>query len=248
MEKVPKSTINTLIIVIAVIIVSLIILPYIGENPSEENTVEVQGTNSLKVNPDLVSVYFNVETKADTSEEAENLNSEKTENLTQEIIDLGFNEEDLKTENYNIRPNYEYDNGKRERVGYIASHSLKISFSSNKTDLIGKVIDAGAESGAGISYISFELSQELRQASKSEAIKLASQDARIKAESIAQGFDKSIGDLKQVSLNEFYYQPWRLYDSGGVSSGAEKAKQAVSNITPSEKEVSASVTAIYELR
>src|SRR6056297_2390640 len=120
-HKTPKSTINTILVVIGIIIVTLIAMPYLGEKPSKENTVEVQGQHSLKVNPDLMSVYFNVETKADTSEEAESLNSEKVENLTQEIIDLGFNEEDLKTENYNIRPNYEYDNGKRERVGYIAS-------------------------------------------------------------------------------------------------------------------------------
>jgi len=247
MKKVPKSTLNTILIILGVIVVALIVMPYLGEKQGK-NTVQVQGQHSLEVNPDLMSVYFSVETTADTTEEAEDMNSEKVENLTEAIVDLGFEESDLKTENYNIRPEYDWDEGKRELIGYVASHSLKISFSANKTDLAGDIISAGAESGAGISYINFELSQELQQESKSQAISKAAEDAKIKAESLAEGFDKNVGKLKEVSLNEYQYQPWRLYEaSGSAGMDMAKAQEAVTNITPSEREVTAYVTAIYEL-
>lgn len=246
MKKVPKSTLNTLLIILGIIAIALIVMPYLGEK--EKNSVEVAGDYSLDVNPDLMSVYFDVETKADTTEEAENLNSKKVENLTEAIIGLGFDEEDLKTENYDIRPDYEYTEGKRELTGYVASHSLKISFSANKTDLAGDIIGAGAESGAGISRINFELSESLQKESKSQAISKAAEDAKIKAESLAEGFDKSVGKLKEVSLNEYKYQPWELYDSSGSSEESmEKAQDSVRNINPSEREVTAYVTAIYEL-
>ena len=244
MKKVPKSTLNTILIILGAIVVALIIMPYLGEK--EKKTVEVQGQHSMKVNPDLMSIYFDVETKADTTEEAEDMNSEKVENLTAAIVDLGFDEKDLKTENYNIRPDYEYTEGKRELIGYVASHSLKISFSANKTDLAGEIISSAADSGAGISYINFELSQSLQQESKSQAISLAAEDAKIKAESLARGFDKDVGKLKEVSLNEYSYNPWRLYDASRGES-VEAAKESISSVTPSEKEVTAYVTAVYEL-
>ena len=251
-KSIPQSTLNTLWIILGVIVVALIVMPYLGEKQGDKNTVKVQGQHSLEVNPDLMSVYLNVETKADSSGEAEQKNSEITENLTQAIVDLGFEEKDLKTENYNIRPEYEYDNGKREQVGYVASHSMKISFSANKTDLAGDIISSAADTGAGINYVSFELSQELQKESKSQAISRAAGDARIKAESLAVGFDKSVGKLKEVSLNEYNYQPWRVYDSAGGGEVAEdsvaKAQESVTNINPSEKEVKAYVTAVYELK
>ena len=89
--------------------------------------------------------------------------------------------------------------------------------------------------------------QKQEQESKSQVIKLASQDARIKAEAIAVGFNKKVGRLVTVSLNEFNYMPWRLYDSATAGT-AETAKESVTNITPSEQEVNAYVTAVYKLR
>jgi hypothetical protein len=243
-----KSVQVTLIIVAAVLVLSFAVMYFYKSNFSSSNTIAVNGNGIEKVTPDLISVYFSVDTKADTSSEAESANSEIVAKLRNAVVGLGFDEEDLKTENYNIYPDYDYTT--RKTSGYIATHSLRIEFSIEEKNKISSVIDAGANAGAGISYINFELSPSLEQQYKAKAIQTASEDAKIKAEAIAIGFDKKLGRLVSVSLDSFNYNPYRVYDSA-VSSGsapsAESAKAAVESITPSEREVSAYVTAVYRL-
>ncbi len=256
MLKLQKSVQITLIISIAVIILVVVGVAYFKSN-STEDTIRVNGEAIEKATPDLITVYFSVDTKGNTSKEAESANSLIVNKLKDYIIALGFSEEDIKTENFNIYPEYDYPtydyDKERKLTGYRAVHSLKIQFSTDEKDKIGSVIDSGASAGAGINYINFELSPSLEQQYKAAAIKTASEDARIKAEAIALGFNKKIGRLVSVSLDSFNYYPTRLYDSSsaGGSDGmiqAESAKSAVASITPSEQDISAYVTAVYKLR
>ncbi len=257
MLKLQKSVQITLIISVAVIILIAIGVSYFKSN-STEDTIRVNGQAIEKATPDLITVYFSVDTKGNTSKEAESANSLIVNKLKDYIIALGFSDEDIKTENFNIYPEYDYptyyDSDKEQKItGYRAVHSLKIQFSTDEKDKIGSVIDSGASAGAGINYINFELSPSLEQQYKSAAIKTASEDARIKAEAIASGFNKKLGRLVSVSLDSFNYYPTRLYDSSSAGGGigmdyAESAKSAVASITPSEQDVSAYVTAVYKLR
>ncbi len=244
MAKLNKSVQITLIVSVAAITLAIILI--LAFKVPTSNTIQVSGQSTVEVAPDLITVYFNVDTKGSTSKAAEDANSAIVNVLKSSIIALGFQESDLKTENYNIYPEYDYDNGKK-LTGYRAIHSLKIQVSAEQKDKVSDIIDAGTNAGAGISYINFELSPALEQQKKTDAIKAASDDAKIKAEAIAQGFNKNLGRLVSVSLNEFNYQPWPIYASSGTGGVAE-AKSAVTSITPSDREVSAYVTAIYKLR
>ncbi len=247
----PKKNMNNSIKVTLIIVGAIIVLALIGvyffKSTSMSNTINVNGQGVEKVTPDLISVYFNVNTQGDTSKEADDANSLIVNKLKNYIVALGFTEEDIKTENYNIYPEYDY-NKERKITGYRATHSLKIQFSANEKEKTASVIDAGVNAGAGINYINFELSPTLEQQYKTEAIKTASEDAQIKGEAIAAGFNKRLGRLVSVSLNEFNYYPWRVYSSSGTGEDTAMAKEAVAEITPSDREVSAYVTAVYKLK
>ncbi|MCL5018300.1 MAG: SIMPL domain-containing protein [Candidatus Pacearchaeota archaeon] len=235
----------TLIIVATIAVLSIAGMIFYQSNFSSTNTISVNGQGVEKAVPDLVSVYFSVDTKNSTSKQAEDANSLIVSRLRSYIVSLGFSEEDLKTVNYNIYPDYDYTTGKTS--GYRASHSLSISFSVSEKDKITGVIDAGTTAGAGISYINFELSPQLEQQYKATAIQTASEDARVKAEAIAEGFNKNLGRLVSVSLDSFNYYPTRVYDAAESGASSEEAKTTVAGITPSETEVSAYVTAVYRL-
>lgn len=245
-EKMHNSIKITWIIVIAVLILSFAGMWFYQSNFSTANTISVNGQATEKVTPDLITIYFNVDTKGTTSKEADDANSVIVDKLRNAIVSLGFSADDLKTQNYNIYPNY---NNGQVINGYTATHSLMINFSIDKKDKITNVIDAGASAGAGISYINFELSPRLEQQYKTQAIQAASDDARVKADAIASGFNKKLGRLVSVSLDSFNYMPFRVYDSSasGSAPSAETAKTAVAGITPSEQDVTAYVTAIYRL-
>jgi uncharacterized protein len=247
MKKMDKSVQITLIIVATILILAVGGIIFFTSN-STDNTIKVDGQATSKIAPDLITVYFNVETTGQTSQAASDANSLITNKLTGSIVALGFSKEELKTQNFNIYPEYDYNNGQK-LIDYKSTDSLKIEISIQNKDKIGSVIDAGTNAGAGISYINFELTPTLQQQAKAEAIENASVDARIKAESLAQGFNKKLGRLVSVSLDQFNYNPWPIYASTtsvGVAGNAE-AKRVSTDITPSNQEVSADVTAIYKL-
>lgn len=238
----------TLIIVIGIIVLGSIFGYVFLSKVNPSNTVTVNGEARINVLPDLVGIYFNVETLKDSSEDAKNKNAEIVEKVISNIMKEGINEKDIETINFNIYPEYTWTNNEQKLIGYKATHQLRVKLPTEKSDKIGKLIDAGVNGGALISYINFELSQEKQNEYKAEALKQASEDARIKAESIAQGFGKKIGKLLSVSTSNFDYYPWRVYENSAPSAGGVlAAKEAATNINPGEQEVYASVAAVFKI-
>ena len=247
MAKMEKSVQITLIIAISVLILASIVIGFFVSS-SVANTIKVDGQATSKISPDLITVYFDIETTGQTSKAASDANSLITNNLTNNIVTLGFSKDELKTENFNIYPEYDYNNGQK-LIDYKATNSLKIELSIQNKDKVGSIIDAGTNAGAGISYINFELTPQLQQTAKAQAIGNASADAKTKAEALANGFNKKLGRLVSVSLDQFNYNPWPIYASSvssGIAGNAD-AKRVSTDITPSNQEVSASVTAVYKL-
>lgn len=248
MKKDNQAIIITSVIAGVILVIALVSI--LSGDVSINNSVTVEGISSVEATPDLLTVYYNIETYGDTSSEAKNANTEIYNKLVVNLAAEGFPKSELQTQYYNIYPNYDWDEEKGQtQDGYIATHSLKIELTSEEFDLISEVIDAGADAGAGISHINFELSQALQNQYKAEALELASQDAKVKAEAVASGFSKKVGRLVSVQVSDFGYYPWNIYaasDSGAES--AALAKDATANITPGDQEVTARVTATYKLR
>jgi len=249
-----KAIIITSIISGVVLLIALVAMINLGAL-SPNNKITVEGISSIDATPDLMTVYFTIETKEKTSVEAKDANNEILDKFVVELLKMDFPRSALQTKNFNIYPNYEWKNEKRIQDGYKATHSLKLELSSDEFDKISEVIDAGVNSGAGISYINFELSQALQNQYKAEALELASQDAQIKADAVASGFNKKAGRLISVQVSEFGYYPWNIYtsradyDEGvGYAEDAEFAKQATMEISPSEQEITARVSATFRIR
>lgn len=231
-----------------ILIAVLIVLVGFTSLISPSNTITGNGQATIDVVPDLVSVYFTVQTNGDTSEEANSENVEIVDDLITNILKEGFERKDIQTQNFNVYPDYKYVNNQRKENGYIATHSLRVEMPTEQSEKIGSVIDAGIEAGAGISNINFELSQAKQNEYKAEAIKLAAEDSKIKAEALANGLGKELGKLVSVSDSNFGYTPWRVYSNSGIAEDAVMAKQASTSIQPSEQEISARVTAVYKIR
>jgi len=241
-----KSVQITLIIAAAIVVVALVGLS-IFDQSSPSNTVNVNGQATVKAEPDLVSVYFNVETTGSDAVEAKDKNAEIVDDVLTGLIKLGLERKQITTENFNVYPEYDWTYSSQKLKGYKATHSIRVELASDEIDKAGNVIDAGVDAGALISYMNFELSQEKQNEYKAEALSLATQDAKIKAEAIASGLGKKLGGIVSTSDSSFDYYPWRLYEAVGGSASAESAK-AATNIQPGEEEINARVSVIYKLR
>lgn len=228
------------------IIVALIISSNLPGSTGE-NTVQVNGLSEIEVSPDLISVYFTIETKAATSQEAKDSNAIKTDSVVSALMGLGYEREEIQTSGFNIwedRGGYGTPTPKANEK-FIASHTLIVKLETDERDNVGSTIDAGVDAGATLNYINFELSQEKESEYKVLAIKRATEDAREKAEALADGLGKDLGKVVSVTNSDFQYYPWLAYEKSAMdsSSGAE----IQTNIVPSDQVVSASVTVVYKL-
>jgi len=238
----------TSIIVGAILVVALVAgLIYWNVN-APKNTLEVSGQSVVKAMPDIVSVYFSVETLGADAQTAKDNNSAIVDKVIVNLLKIGLERKDIVTENFNIYEDFVWENNRQRSRGFKAVHSLKVQLASDKMDKVGDVIDAGVDGGARISYINFELSQEKENEYKALAFKNAAEDARIKAESIATGLGKSIAkDPVSVSVQEFGYMPWRVFGQEGVMVSAAEAKSAATSIQPGERDVSGNVVVVFKL-
>ena len=149
-----------------IIVLGIVFLALLGTyvifqvSPVSGNTINAEGVSQIKAVPDLVTIYFNVETKGTTSADATQKNSEIVDNLITNLVKLGLERKEIVTQNFNVYPDYSWVNGQRKEEGYRATHSIKVEISTDRTDKIGQIIDAGVNAGAIISYINFELSVE----------------------------------------------------------------------------------------
>ncbi len=250
MEKSVKIT-----LIIATVVLIIGILGFIAfdsiSNPS--NTLSVQGSSVVKALPDTVSIGFNVQTSAKTAEAAKSNNSVIAEKLIAELAIAGFDTTKLKTESFNIYPEYDWSRGDNKIKGYIVQHNMKLELKSEDSEKAGKAIDAGVDAGALISYINFELSKDSENSYKTQALEKATQDARVKAEAVAGGLGKRIGNVVSVSVPEFNYYPWPIYTANaGIAydENAVAAKEAASStsINPSEREVTARVSVTFRIK
>ena len=248
MKKENNAIVMTSIIAGVVLLIAVSAMYLFSDFSTSNDVVTVTGLSTIKATPDLVGVYFTIETKGATSAEASDANTVILNSLQNSLSSQGFAEEDLKTESFSIQPNINWINGKQVQDGYIAYHYLKLEFSADDLDKLSPVIDAGVNAGAGISYINFELTQEAQNDYKAQALELAAQDAQIKADAVASGFGKEAGKLVSVSVSEFGYYPWNVYSASGSSEDSSVVKEATMSITPSEEEISASVSATFKLQ
>lgn len=243
-----KSVKVALIIVAAVILVALIgAYTILQVSPVSSNTVHVTGMAQVKALPNLVSVYFNVETNGTTSKEANDKNSEIVNAVTANLIKEGFAQKDITTQNFNIYPDNEWTPNGTVNKGYKAVHSLKVQISTDNVEKIGSAIDAGVNGGASVSYINFELSQDKQNEYKSQALRQATEDARIKADSIASGLGKKLGAIVSVSDSSFDYNPWPLYNAMDSRASGAEAKAAVTSIQPGEQTINAQISVTYKI-
>ncbi len=213
------------------------------------NQVTVDGQSSIKVTPDLVTVYFNVETNGSTAVDAKDANSAIVNKLTYELIALGFDREDIQTEGFNIYEDIRWENDKQKSYGFKATHQIKVEMNTSSASKISEVIDAGVDAGALLQYINFELTTQKQNEYKAQALREASLDAKTKAEAVASGLGKRVGKIISISTSNYDYRPWPIYYSanGGVASDVAEAKVAVNNIQPGSQEVSAYVSATYRI-
>lgn len=236
---------------IAVIIALAIIGAAVINNPSiipqpQKKTITMDGSFTQSVAPDKVEVTFSATTNGSTASVAQDANTVITNRIIAAFKSAGYTDNDISTVYYNINPDYNWSSGTNTIIGYTATHQIKVN--STNISAAGAIVDIAVTNGANeVNYIDFSLKQETEQAIRVQALSKASQNARDKANAIAEGLGTSIKGIISVNEGNIYYPPYRFdYMAAAETAGMAPNAKTV-QITPGNVEVSATVSVTFEL-
>jgi len=239
-----------LITVTAVLIVLSFILALIGspgrisaasDGQPTKRTINVSAQGSVKATPDVAYVEIGVITENENANVAQQNNADIMSKVVNAIKESGVVESDIKTTNYYISPKYIYDRdtGKNEINGYTVTNQVQVTVRDIKKT--GNIIDVAASNGANMSSnITFAVSNyELYY---NQALKIAVENAKKRAETIAGAIGITLGTPVSVSESGGYYSPTVRVSFDSMA----KNEVATTPISAGTFDISASVSMTYE--
>lgn len=156
----------------------------------------VNGQAQVSAVPDIAVISFSVESKMATALRAKN----SVDNIVNAFLDglntFQINEKNVSASNISTEPSYKYsDDDNEELDGYIASRSIKVTLHEIKR--LNEFLDFAL--GVKVSEIdNIEFQSSEKDKLKKEAIAFAVQDAKNKANAMAEAFDATLGKVYSI--------------------------------------------------
>lgn len=155
--------------------------------------ISVSGQGKADVAPDMATVSIGIVTTGKTAQLAQAENAKVASDVTAALSSLGIFSKDIQT-HYSMSPVYEKGDY-RKAVGYRASNTVTVTV--NDVAKTGQVIDAALKSGAtDVNGLSFGLKDA--RSVRDNALQMAVQDARSKADAIAAALGVKIIGIQNV--------------------------------------------------
>lgn len=164
-------------------------------------TINVSGTGKVKIKPDIANVNIGVRSQSPEIIEAFRENSEIAENIIQKLMEMGVEQKDIQTRNFNIYQQQEPRPMEEETptTSYVVENTVAVIV--RDLDTLGEVLSTMVSEGANtIHGITFDI--EDREAAVEEARQLAIEDAKSQAEAIADAAGVNLGKIRSISINQ----------------------------------------------
>ena len=213
-----------------------------GENVFAKRTIEVDGNGEVRTTPDTADLDLAIDTQAKTAEEAAARNAA----LATKVIDalkakLG-DKGKVTTGGYSLDPQYDQrQNAKPTIIGYNAQNSVTVN--TGALDLVGALIDSAIAAGANrVNSLSFSVKDDTK--ARTEAIAIATRDARAQADALASALNIKLGKvLKATTVSQEQPRPLRMGRAMAMSMSANVATP----MEPGEVTVPATVSLTFEI-
>jgi uncharacterized protein len=207
--------------------------------PARRGHVRAFGEASVSVRPDVARIAVGVTTQDRTAADAATKNAEQSAAVIAALRALLGATAEIRTVSYTLGPVYQYPpGGQPQLTGFSANNIVEATVAD--LGLIGRVIDAAIQAGANrVESLRMGLKDE--DPVRAQALRLAGQKARAKAEAIASGAGVRLGSV--LSAEEgLQVRPLANTERAGGAAAA-----VATPVEPGTMEVRATVTLEYEL-
>ena len=231
---------------------------YIGSGVSASNTITVSGEGDVSAVPDTATFSVTIQEKAKTVAAAQEVATEKTNDIVDYLKEQGIEDKDIQTADYSVYPEYEYSTkvcapneycvpGKQTLTGYQVSQTItvKVRDTEQAGDLLTGVGERGASQVSGLSF-TIDDEEALQNAARDEAIA----QAKEKADNLARSLGVKVVRIVGFSENGSYPPMPYAYGRGGVAMDAAMSVEAKTApaLPTGENKIYSNVTITYEIR
>ncbi len=168
--------------------------------PDSQGTtgISVSGTGSVFGEPDVAVLTLGVEAQADSVGEARAQAAEAMDAIMSALRDGGVDDDDIQTSRFSVQPRYDFRAGEQELIGFFVDNivTVKIRNIDDTGDLIDAAVDAGGDL-ARVDNLRFTIDDPAEL--QDEARRLAMEDAKSKAETLAEVAGVDLGAPRSIS-------------------------------------------------
>lgn len=211
---------------------------------TKTDVFSVSGEGEESAIPDTANIHLGITNTNTSIANAQNQTNTVINKITSDLKNLGVEENNMKTTNYSVNPDYNYSDGQQRINGYTVSANIAAKVSP--IDKLNQVIDIAVRDGANtIGGIQFIVNDELLEKLKQQARKEAIANAKKKAKDLANESGIILGRIINVS------------ETGGPNPipvpfyGRAESLPLTSEptrIEPGQSTITSTITLSYEIR
>lgn len=189
-------------------------------------SIKVVGFGEALGQPDEAQVTVGVETFAPKVNDATAENEATIEAILTALEKAGIDADDIQTSNYSLWAEQKYgDNGPEGIAGYRVSNQVSVVI--RDIDKVGDVLAAVTSAGANSIYgVQFSVADPV--ALEGEAREKALENARQRAESLAQLSGLTLGDIRAIDEASNQFSAPLPMGGGGFGGGAADSSTSIS--------------------
>jgi len=244
------SVILTIFVMLAVSMVSLNPSSVSGQNiviQEEKPSISTVGSAEKEIPSDESRISLAVENTNANANTARKNNADKMNTMIDVLKQAGLTDDNITTSNFQITPNYDYENNNYDRiVSYTALNKIELKTSANAN--ISQFIDLAVNNGANrVENIDFVISKETLDKNSLELLKEAFRDAKQKAQILAIEGNFTIAGVKKIDISSGvgYSPPSYFYDNYAGDAAAEKTPSPSTQIIPQKNKITVTLPAIF---
>jgi len=220
------------------------------KNQKPANTISVSAEGKIKSIPDLATVTIGVMSQGATATEVKDSNNKKINKIIDFIKVQGVKAEDITTSQFSFYPQQDWQTGRGTIIGYQSDQtvSVKVKGVDKSQEILEKVLDGAVNNGAnqiqGVSF-GFENPESVQQ----EARKLAIDNAKAKAQGLAQEAGLTLGKVVSIAETNSGMETPVYYGSTayGIGGGAMD-KSVAPNVEPGSQDITETMIVVFEVK
>ncbi|WP_218080614.1 SIMPL domain-containing protein [Anthocerotibacter panamensis] len=185
----------------ALVLLAGLLLPAVWADGERSRTLTVTGQGEVAVPVTEALLSLGVREEGATAQAAQGQLTQKVNRLVKTLTQAKV--QDLQTTRVDLSPSYDKEG--RTVVGFIASNQVRFKVPVAQA---GTLLDQSVATGANaVDQVSFDISDQAREAARAEALKQAVADARRQAQVVLSTLDLTLKEIRSIQINSAIDRP-----------------------------------------